>query len=140
MPNAYAVALRERAVAAYERGEGSYATLGALFLLAPRTLARWVARWVARQRTTGSVVPFAKGGGWRSPIDLVVLHAVIGERPDGTAAEFCRVYNHRVRRARRTTPTSSYRAMRRAGYVLKKNAPGRVSWIVPISEPSGKRS
>jgi transposase-like protein len=111
MPNPYALALRERAVAAYERGEGSYALLGALFRVAPRTLERWV----ARHRATGSVAPFAKGGGWRCPIDLAVLHAVINERPDGTAAELCRVYNRRVRRARRTTPTSFYRAMRRPG-------------------------
>jgi transposase len=59
----YDVALRERAVQAYERGAGSYAQVAALFQVDSRTLERWVARW----RTTGSVAPRPRGGGWRSP-------------------------------------------------------------------------
>lgn len=112
------MALRTRAVAAYEGGEGSYAELAAVFTLDHRTLERWV----ARMRATGSVAPHAKGGGWRCPIDLAELHAVVRERPDGTTTELCRAYNRRVRRAQQTTPTSFRRAMRRAGYVLKKRA------------------
>ena len=45
MANPYDVALRQRAVLAYERGEGSYAHIAALFDLHQRTLERWVARW-----------------------------------------------------------------------------------------------
>ena len=45
MPNPYDLALRERAVTAYERGDGSYARLAALFDVDHRTLERWVARW-----------------------------------------------------------------------------------------------
>jgi transposase len=118
MANAYDLVLRERAVAAYERGDGSYADLAAVFALDHRTLERWV----ARLRATGSVAPHAKGGGWRCRIDLGELHAVIRERPDGTTTELCRAYNRRVRRAQRTTPTSFRRAMRRVGYMLKKTA------------------
>ena len=44
MPNPHAMALRERAVAAYERGDGVYTALAALFKVDVRTLQRWVAR------------------------------------------------------------------------------------------------
>jgi len=136
MANAYDMALRVRAVGAYERGEGSYAALAALFDLDARTLERWV----ARMRTTGSVAPHAKGGGWRCPIDLAELRTVIGARPDGTTAELCRTYNRRVGRAQRTTPTSFRRAMHRAGFVLKKNGRGRAKSTARTSGPSVPRS
>jgi len=73
MPNPYDLALRERAVTAYERGEGSYAQLAALFDVDHRTLERWVARW----RDTQSVAPQPRGGGWPCPIDVTVLRAVV---------------------------------------------------------------
>ena len=136
MPNPYDVALRERAVKAYESGEGSYSQLAALFDLDMRTLERWVARW----RVTGSVVPKPRGGGWRCPIDLAVLHAVVREVPDATVAEFCWQYNRRVPRGQRTTPTSFRRAMRRAGFVLKKNGRGRARSTGRTSRRSGRCS
>jgi len=136
MPNPYDMALRERAVAAYERGEGSYAQLAALLDLDHRTLERWVARW----RATGSVAPQPKGGGWCCPIDLSVLRAVIDEAADATVAELCWAYNRRVKLAQRTTPTSFRRAMHREGFVLKKNARGRVRSIGRTSRRSGPRS
>lgn len=136
MPNPYDMALRERAVAAYERGEGAYAQLAALFDLDPRTLQRWVARW----RATGSAAPHAKAGGWRCPIALPVLHAVIAEAPDATVAELCWEYNRHVTRREHTTETSFRRAMRREGYVLKKNARGRRKSIGRTSARSATRS
>jgi len=136
MPNPYDVALRERAVAAYERGEGTYANVAAMFLVDHRTLERWV----AQQRTTGSVAPRPKGGGWRCPIALPVLRAVIAETPDATVAELCRAYNRRVPRAQQTTVTSCRRAMHREGYVLKKNGRGRARSIARTSRPNARRS
>ena len=136
MPNPYDVALRERAVAAYESGEGSYAHLAALFDLDHRTVERWVARW----RQTGSVAPQPKGGGWRCPIDTTVLHAVIRERPDATIEELCRAYNHRVPRAQRTSARSLRRAMRREGFVLKKNDRARAKSTGRTSKRSARRS
>ncbi len=121
MPNPYDVALRKRAVMAYERGEGAYAHLAALFDVDHRTLERWVARW----RTAGSVEPAPRGGGWRSPIDLDVLRVLAREVPDATVAEMCGEYNRRARRAQRTTPASFHRALVREGFVVKKNARGR---------------
>jgi transposase len=136
MPNPYDMALRDRAVAAYERGEGSYADLAALFDLDRRTVQRWVARW----RATGSAAPQPKGGGWRSPIAFPVLHAVIAEAPDATVAELCWQYNRRVTRAERTTETSFRRAMHREGFVLKKNGRGRRRSIGRTSARNARRS
>jgi transposase len=136
MPNPYDVALRERAVAAYESGEGSYAHLAAVFDLDHRTVERWVARW----RQTGSVAPQPKGGGWRCPIDTTVLHAVIQASPDGTIDELCRAYNRRVRRAQQTSARSLRRAMGREGFVLKNNARARAKSTGRTSKRSAPRS
>jgi len=134
MPNPYDVALRERAVAAYDRGEGTYAAVAALFLIDHRTLERWVARW----RATRSVEPLPKGGGWACPIALSILRTVIADTPDATIAEICRAYNRRVPRAQQTTETSCRRAMHRDGYVLKKNGRARVRSIGRMSTRSAR--
>lgn len=136
MASPYDVALRERAVTAYERGEGSYAHLSALFDVDHRTLERWVARW----RDTGTVAPKPRGGGWTCPIDRAVLRAVVGNAPDATVSELCVAYNRRVSRARRTTRASFHRALRREGFVLKKNGRGRVKSTGPMSTRSARRS
>src|SRR2546425_20049 len=136
MPNPYDVALRERAVKAYESGEGSYAQLAALFDLDHRTLERWVARW----RATGSVAPHPKGGGWPCPIDMDMLHAVARAAPDATLEELCWLYNRRVPHAHRTTRASVHRALKRAGFVLKKNARARVRSTGRMWQPSARRS
>jgi len=126
MSQAYDVTFRERAGAAYKAGEGGYHDLARVFDVGDRTLQRWV----ARERATGSVEPRPDAGGWHCPIDMRVLEAVVREAPDDTIAELCRTYNRRVPRAARTTRTSFGRAMRRANFVLKKNARGRVSGTV----------
>jgi len=136
MPNPYDVALRERAVRAYESGEGSYAALAALFALDHRTLERWVARW----RATGSVVPRPKGGGWPCPIDIDVLQAVVRAVPDATLEELCWLYNRRVPHARRTTRASVHRALKRAGFVLKKNGHAQAKSTGRTWQPSARRS
>jgi len=120
MPNPYSMELRERAVAAYETGEGSYAVVAQRFSLSSRTLVRWV----ARGRDLGSIAPFDKAGGWRSPVDLEVLHAVVRDKADGTTEELTRAYNGRVPAAHRVHRSSFLRALRRCGYVFKKNARG----------------
>ena len=107
MPTPYDVAFRGRAVAAYEAGEGGYHHLAALFGIGYRTLQRWVAQY----RATESVEPKPRGG-WHSPIEVIVLHAVIRERPDGTCDEGSGKYNRRVGRDGRTNATSFRRAMK----------------------------
>jgi transposase-like protein len=127
MSQAYDVEFRERAVAAYKAGEGGYHDLARVFTIGYRTLQRWV----AQERATGSVVPQPDAGGWRCPIDMTVLEAVVRAAPDATVAELCRTYNRRVPRAARTTRTSFGRAMRRANFVLKKNGRDRANGTAP---------
>src|SRR5262245_51948336 len=83
MSQAYDVEFRERAVAAYKAGEGGYHQLARVFVVGYRTLQRWV----ALERATGSVAPQPDAGGWRCPIDMNVLEAVVREAPDDTVAE-----------------------------------------------------
>jgi transposase len=117
MPGPYEIGFRGRAFAAYEAGEGGYHDLAVLFGIGYRTLQRWVAQY----RATESVAPRPRGGGWRSPIDPIVLHAVIREGPDATSDEVARAYNRRVGRDGRTSARAVRRALRREGYVVKKN-------------------
>jgi transposase len=136
MAKPYDVAFRGRAVAAYEAGEGGHHELAGVFGIGYRTLQRWVAQY----RATDSVAPRPRGGGWHSPIEVVVLHAVVRERPDATSAEMCREYNRRVGRDGRTNQTSFLRAMKRQGYVLKKNGSVRVSATDPTFVRNATRS
>jgi transposase len=129
------MAFRGRAVAAYEAGEGGYHELAALFGLGYRTLQRWVAQY----RATESVAPQPHGGGWRSPIEIVVLHAVVRERPDGTSDELCREYNRRVGRGASTSAASFRRALAREGYVLKKNGGVQVNVTDPTFKSAVRR-
>ena len=135
MPNPYAIDLRERAVVAYESGEGSYATVAKHFSIGQRS----VERWVARSRDTGSVAPLDRGGGWHSPVDLEMMHVVVREKPDRTTEELTRAYNRRVARLQRVHRSSLLRALRRTGYVFKKHVRGPQNRIGQMSKPSGAR-
>jgi transposase len=136
MPNPYPSELRERAVRAYEAGEGSYEAVADDFSVSISSLLRWV----MRTRTTGEVAAFPKRGGWHSPVQVAVLHAVIAERADATCEEIRRAYNRRVGRGARVSRSSIVRAVRRTGYVLKKNARGRARSTGPMSGRNGPRS
>jgi len=135
MPNPYPIELRERAVTAYEAGEGSYERVADSFSVCSRSLVRWV----ARARDLGSVAPSKKGGGWHSPVDLEVMHAVVREKPDGTTEELTRAYNRQVPKARRVHRSSFLRALRRCGYVFKKTVRGPQRATDRMCKPSSSR-
>ncbi len=135
MPNAYPRELRERAVRAYESRTETYEDVAARFAIGPATLLRWV----QRQRETGTLDPLAKAGGWESPVNLSMLHALIDERPDQTCAELTRAYNRRVPHGR-VHRSSIWRALRRTGYVFKKNARAQRSKTARGSKSSGPPS
>ena len=136
MGDGYPIELPKLAVAAREAGEGSYDVVAERFAVSGRTLVRWV----ARGRELGSVAPFDKAGGWRSPVDLEALHAVARDKPDRTSDELTREYNRRVPRAARVDRSSVMRALRRCGYVFKKNVRGRQKPIATTGAPSGSRT
>lgn len=134
MPNPYPLEVREQAVRAYESGADSIPVVAAVFGVSVPSLQRWV----TRQRRTGTVDPLARGGGWVSPVDTAQLLRLVDARPDRTLEELTRAYNREA-----SVPvhrSSIVRALERAGYVHKKNGPGRWSWIGPPSNSSGRRS
>ncbi len=120
----------------YEVGTDSYARVAEQFAIGLATLVRWV----QRARDTGTVAPFDRGGGWRSPVDLPVLHRLVQERPDRTTDELTRAYNRRVRAGARVHRSSILRALQRSGYVFKKNDADRRNRIVPASRPNASDS
>lgn len=136
MPNPYPLALRERAVRAYETGEGSYEAIADQFAVSLSSLLRWV----TQVRTTGEVSPRPRGGGWRSPVDSAVLEHVIAAKPDATCEELRRAYNRRVRRGATVSRSAIVRALHRLGFVLKKNGRARVRSTGPTSGGNGPRS
>ena len=135
MPNPYPRELRVRAVRAYESRTEPYPVIAARFEIGPATLMRWV----QRQRETGTVDPLAKGVGWVSPVAWAVLKPLIDAKPDQTCEELTRAYN-RVAPYGRVHRSSIWRALRRTGYVCKKNDRGRPSKIGRASKPSARRS
>ena len=136
MANPYPIALRERAVRAYESSTETYRDVADRFEVHINTLVRWV----QRARDLGDVAPFAHGGGWRSPVHLEVLHQLVAERPDRTTAELTRAYNGAVVGPARVHRSSILRALQRTGYVFKKNGRGRSNRIVRASKRNGAPS
>ena len=119
----YDATFRERAVTAYEHGDRSAAEVARLFGIAHRTLQRWIAQY----RATGTVAPREAAGGQRSRVDVAVLKQVLALQPDATCGELTAAYNRRVSRARRVKWWTVWRALQRAGYVVKKNGRARPS-------------
>lgn len=136
MADSYDQVFRERAVAAYERSSGGVHPVSKMLGIGYRTLQRWIAQY----RATGSVAPRPRGGGWRSGINVELLTQLIREVPDSTIPEFCAEYNRRVPRAERTSVSAVRRAMKRLGFVLKKNGRGRAKRIVLMSQRSATHS
>ena len=113
--------LRQRVVAAYEAGEGSYAAIADRFAIGEATAKRWV--W--RHRQTGDVEPMRKGGGTPSTIGAADLEGLIGKLGDPTANELTVEFNRGRPGRDRVHVSSMKRALHRHGYVVKKNADGR---------------
>ena len=127
MPNPHPVALRERAVRAYETSTDTYVEVAARFSIHVNTLVRWV----QGARETGTVLPAPKGGGWYSPVNLPLLHALVQERPDRTTEELTRAYNRRAAPEARVHRSSVLRALQRTGDVFKKNDRAQRNWTGP---------
>jgi transposase len=120
MVDGHPVELRERVVAAYEAGRGSYPEIGELFGIGEAS----VKRWVCLKRKLGHVEPKAAGGGRRSSITLQDLERGLAAHADATALELTAEIN-RVRPKRlRVHVSSTKRALSRYGYVVKKSADG----------------
>lgn len=115
----YSVDLRERVVAAWERGEGTYEELAARFSVGRAT----VNRWLRRKRETGSIAPKPVGGGHPTVFDergLVVLEELVCAHPDATLEELLKYWLQAGGGA--VSRAALHRALRKKlGYTLKKS-------------------
>ena len=92
MPRPHPIELRERVVAAYKAGEGSFKELARRFMVGEAS----VNRWVSLDRRTGSVAPSPMGG-WNRERKVdeageVLLRDLIDNNSDCTLAELAEEY------------------------------------------------
>ena len=83
---AYSMDLRERVVAACDRGEGTREEIAKRF----RVGVAWVYRLLQRRRETGSIEPKPHGGGQKPAFDPPAaerLRQAVEDRPDATLEE-----------------------------------------------------
>jgi transposase len=129
MPAPYSSDLRERVVAAYEKGEGTYVEIALRFGVGEAT----VDRWVSRKRRTGSVEPSPMGGDRNGKFDDAAdacLLSAIDEAPDATRAELVSML--RGDRGLVVSPAAVQRAMERLNVTRKKRPSTRRNATHPV--------
>jgi transposase len=122
MPRAYSTDLRERALTAYEAGEGSQAEIARRYRLGERTLSGWI----RAAREEGRRSPKPHGGG-RAPVagEGAVLAELVAERSDATLAEYAE--SLAARTGVRRSLAALCRALKGLGLVRKKRPSGHRS-------------
>src|SRR3954465_1892750 len=115
MPRAYSSDLRERALAAYEAGEGRQSEIARAYRIGGRALSGWLK--IAREE--GRRAPKPRRGGTR-PVggEAATLAGLVAERNDATLAEYADglAEGAGVRRS----PSALCRALKALGLVRKK--------------------
>ena len=114
--------LRERVVAAWERGEGGYETVAAMFGIGSATLKRLV----RRKRETGSLEPDPPPKGFPPVLSgprLRSLALLVARHPDATTAELTELLNQRI--SVTVSRSAVVRALKRLGVTRKKRHSGR---------------
>ena len=125
MPGPLPLQLRERAVQAYEDGEGSYVEVAARFCIGDATLKRWV----ARHRKRGTLAPDKAGAVGRFKVDKAgeqFIHETLEALPDSTLRELSDAYLE-VFGVVISTQTMSD-TVRRLGYTKKGR--GSEDWLL----------
>jgi transposase len=118
MPKPLELESRERAVAAYEAGEGSFEAISARFSIHVDTLRGWVK--LCRMGSIDSLDSALR----IFRVDVPIMHAVVRSLPNRTVLELTRAYNERVPDERFVHRNTFLRALRRAGYTFTKSYPG----------------
>jgi transposase len=118
----YSMDLRERVVAACDRGEGTREEIARRFCVG----VAWVYRLLQRRRQTGSIEPKPHGGGQKPAFDPVAtdrLRQAVADCPDATLDE--------LRQATGVACGTSavHRALQRLGLPRKKSRCGPPSKI-----------
>src|SRR3954447_18683324 len=115
MPRAYSTDLRERALAAYEAGEGRQSEVARRYRVGERTLSGWLK--IAREEGRRSPKP-RRGG--RAPLggEREALAGLVAERNDATLAGYADRLAERT--GVRRSPSALCRALEALGLVRKK--------------------
>ena len=119
MPRAYSTDLRERALAAYEGGEGSQSEVAQRYRVGERTLSGWLK--LAREE--GRRAPKPRRGGTR-PVggEAATLAALVAERNDATLAGYADRLAERT--GVRRSASALCRALKALGLARKKRRSG----------------
>src|SRR4051812_2342045 len=115
MPRAYSSDLRERALAAYEAGEGRQSEIARAYRIGERTLSGWL----KTAREEGRRAPRPRRGGAR-PVggEAATLATLVAERNDATLAEYADLLAERA--GVRRSPSALGGALRALGVGGKK--------------------
>ena len=137
MPKPHPKELRERVVAAYKAGEGTFKSLAERFMVGEAS----VNRWVSLERRTGSVAATPTGG-WHGPRRVdeageALLRDLIDNNPDCTLRELCVEYKE-ARGVDVSTQTMSD-TLRRLGYIRKRGSSAGRRPTGPTWSRRGKR-
>lgn len=122
--------LRERVVAAYERGDGGYTTVAATFNIGRETLRRLI----ARKRVTGSVEPDEPPKGFPPKLSgerLEMLAKLVADKPDLTAQELTDELNALIDVT--VSRSGVVRALKTLGITRKKKPSGPKSRVARTS-------
>src|SRR6476659_929977 len=132
MPRAYSTDLRERALTAYEGGEGSQSEVARRYRIGERTLSAWLR--TAREEGRRSPRP-PRGG--RPPVggEREALAGLVAERNDATLAEYADRLAERT--GVRRSASAMCRALRALGLVRKKRRSRPPSGTVRMSPRRG---
>jgi len=120
MGKPFATELRERVLNACS-GDRTQDEVADLFGIGRTTIVKWL----RLKRETGEVAPRPHGGGMAAKVCPDILRRVMSDLPDGTRSELTARYNELVAKSARVHASSMYRALRRHGYVSKKNGGDR---------------
>lgn len=123
-------------VDAFERGEGTASEVALRFGVSRRSVQAWTRRF----RMQGTLEPASRGGGNFSQVDVSRLLGALEERRDATTDEITRAYDRGLSREQRVHRSSILRALKREGFVFKKNVRGPQNKTGRTSVRSGSSS
>ena len=134
MPRAYSSDLRERALAAYEAGEGRQSEIARAYRIGERTLSGWL----KTAREEGRRAPRPRRGGTK-PVggEAATLATLVAERNDATLAEYADLLADRT--GVRRSPSALCRALKALGLVRKKRRSRPPSGTARMSPRRGGR-
>ena len=128
MPSDYSVDLRQRVLAAYDRGDQTR-QVAERFQVSPA----WARRVKQRRNERGEVKPRPRGGARRIKIDRDELTRLVQQNPDATLAEL----RHHL--GVKCALSSLHKMLQKLSFSFKKRRSMRLNKTAPTSRRSGPR-